>query len=542
MQPGQGPRIAISPDGSRFVYVGPGDAGGRLWVRDRDQLAARPLAGTEGAICPFFSPDGQRVGFYTVSPTRLKVASLGGEPPVTVADSGVDWDGGSWGPDGYLYSDGPAGLVRVLAGGGPLEQVTRYDTTRRETSHDYPDVLPNGRGALFTISTGRGAEIGVVDLRTGIHRTLVKGVYGRYAASGHLVYVTADGALLSAPFDQGRLQLTGPATALAEGVNIRLGQYVDLAVSLTGTLLYLGGGGANTLSDLVWVSRTGAAQVIDSGAFATVALSPDGRRVVASMQGGREEQLWVRSLPTGPLSKLTFEGAVNTRPTWTADGRAVTFVSTRGQNRDLFSQGADGSTPARLLLDLPEDANEAQWSRDGRWLVFRRGNLPTTDIEALRPGVDSAPTVLVATNFAERAPALSPDGRWLAYASDESGRVEVYVRPFPDAARAKWQVSLSGGTEPLWAHSGRELFFRNTTGDMVAAQITTQPTFAVARQAVLFPGSAFLIDAAHRLYDVSPDDRRFLMIRQRGGGERADLILVQNWFEDLRAKVGRRRD
>ncbi|MDP3767454.1 MAG: hypothetical protein Q8S13_05525, partial [Dehalococcoidia bacterium] len=218
------------------------------------------------------------------------------------------------------------------------------------------------------------------------------------------------------------------------------------------------------------------------------------------------------------------------------------FVSSRGQNRDVYAQRADGSGPAQLVLDDQQTINEVAWSRDGRWLVFRRGSMPGTDIMALRPGVDSAPTAIVATAFSERAPALSPDGRWLAYVSDESGRSEIYVRPFPDAARAKWQVSLAGGTEPLWARSGRELFYRNVSGELVAAEILAGPTFTVGRQRALFPASGYVADASHRLYDIAPDDRRFLMIRERSGGERADLILVQNWFEELRAKVRRDHD
>ncbi|MEK7330295.1 MAG: hypothetical protein AAB113_05785, partial [Candidatus Eisenbacteria bacterium] len=377
IQPGQGPRIAISPDGSRFVYVGPGDRGGRLWLRERDQLLARPLAGTDGAISPFFSPDGRRVGFYTITPMHLKVVSLGGEPPVTVADSAVDWDGGAWGPDDFLYSDADSGLVRVRPGGGAIEQVTRLDTARGETAHNYPEVLPSGKGVVFTVwhrgATAEGHDIAVVDLRTGVHRVLVRGVYARYAASGHLVYVTSDGTLLAAPFDQDRLALTGSATALTEGVNVRAFGFVDLTVSSAGTLLFLAGSATTAMSDLVWVRRDGTAEVIDSGAFGTVALSPDGRRLAVGIGDATGQQVWVRPLPAGPLSKLTFDGSLNFRPAWTPDGHTVSFVSSRGQNRDVYAQRADGRGPAQLVLDEQQPINEVEWSRDGRWLVFRRG-------------------------------------------------------------------------------------------------------------------------------------------------------------------------
>jgi len=540
MQPGQGPRIAASPDGMQFVYVGPGEGGGQLWIRDRDQLLARPLAGTEGAISPFFSPDGRRVGFFTITPMRLKTVSLDGGPPVTVADSGMDWDGGSWGRDGFIYSDTPTGLARVPQGGGQVERVTTMDSARAETQHNYPDVLPNGKGALFAISRrGLGDyEIAVVDFRTGAHRVLTNGVYARYAEPGYIVYVTATGTLMAVPFDQGSMQLTGDATAMAEGVAVRGAGYVDLGLSTTGTLLYSSGGRTDVLADLVWVSRNGDIEVIDSAAYEAPVVSPDGRRVAASITAQGEQQIWVRVLPEGPSSKLTFGGAENQRPFFSPDGRSVGFTTSQTSRRSLFVARSDGSVAAETLLVRPNDVWEGQWSRDGRWLVYRERAVPAADLMAVRTDGDTTPVTLVASPFNERSPALSPDSRWLAYTSDESGVDEVYVRPFPDAARAKWQVSVGGGTEPVWAHNGHELFYRSSAGDVVAIEFTTQPTFAVVRQTVLFAGAVFRRDQSHRAYDVSPRDDRFLMVRDRAGGERANLILVDNWFRELRERVG----
>jgi serine/threonine-protein kinase len=541
MQAGRGPRIAVSPDGLRFVYLGPGEGGGQLWVRERDQLLARQLAGTEGAISPFFSPDGRRVGFFTIAPMRLKAVSLGGEPPVTVADSGVDWDGGTWGRDGYIYSDSPDGLVRVSQGGGRVERVTRLDTARAEAAHNYPDMLPNGKGVLFTILRGgiNDYEIAVVDLATGAHHPLTKGVYARYAAPGYLVYVTANGTLMAAVFDQGSLEMRGEPTALAEGVGIRGQGYVDLDLSRTGTLLYTAGGASAALSDLVWVSRDGTTEVIDSNAYDAPVIAPDGRRVAAAVTTLGDQQICVREMPAGPSSKLTFDGNDSGRPFFSPDGRMVGFYTTQTRVRSLFAARADGSAPAETLLVRPREVWEGTWSRDGRWLVYREGATPNADLMAVRTDGDTTPVALVATSYNERSPTLSPDGRWLAYASDESGINEIYVRPFPETAQAKRQVSLHGGTEPLWSHSGRELFYRNATGDMVAAEITTAPAFAVGSQTVLFAGAAFAMDDSHRQYDVSPDDRRFLMLRERGSGERGNLVLVDNWFQELIAKVDR---
>ena len=541
MQAGRGPRIAVSPDGLRFVYLGPGEGGGQLWVRERDQLLARQLAGTEGAISPFFSPDGRRVGFFTIAPMRLKTVSLGGEPPVTVADSGVDWDGGTWGRDGYIYADGPDGLVRVSQGGGRVERVTQLDTARAEAAHNYPDVLPNGKGVLFTILRGgiSDYEIAVVDLATGAHRPLTKGVYARYAAPGYLVYVTANGTLMAAAFDQGGMELRGEPTALAEGVGIRGQGYVDLDLSRSGTLLYTAGGASAALSDLVWVSRDGTTEVIDSNAYDAPVIAPDGRRVAVAVTTLGDQQIWIRQMPAGPSSKLTFDGNDSGRPFFSPDGRLVGFYTTQTRVRSLFAARADGSAPAETLLVRPRELWEGTWSRDGRWLVYREGATPNADLMAVRTDGDTTPVALVATSFNERSPTLSPDGRWLAYASDESGINEIYVRPFPETAQAKRQVSSHGGTEPLWSHSGRELFYRNATGDMVTAEITTAPAFAVGSQTVLFPGGGFAMDDSHRQYDVSPDDRRFLMLRERGGGERGNLVFVDNWFQELIAKVER---
>jgi serine/threonine-protein kinase len=540
MQPGRGPRIAVSPDGLRFVYVGPDEGGGQLWVRDRDQLVARPLAGTRGAISPFFSPDGRRVGYFTIAPMRLKTVSLGGEPPVTVADSGIDWDGGTWGRDGYIYADSPDGLIRVSQGGGRVERVTRLDTARSEVAHNYPDMLPNGKGVLFTILRGgpNEYEIAAVDLATGAHHVLTTGVYARYAEPGYVVYVTAGGTLMAAAFDQGSLRLRGEPAALAEGIGMRGQGYVDLDLSSTGTLLYSAGGASAALTDLVWVSRDGETEVIDSNAYDAPVIAPDGRRVAVAVTTLGDQQIWIHQMPGGPLSKLTFDGNDSGRPFFAPDGRSVGYYSTQTPVRSLFVARTDGSAPPELLLARPRELWEGTWSRDGRWLVYREGSAPSADLMAVRTDGDTTPVTLVATSFNERSPALSPDGQWLAYTSDESGINEIYVRPFPETARAKRQVSLHGGTEPLWAHSGRELFYRNSTGDMVAVEITTQPTFAAGRQTVLFAGTAYAQDDTHRQYDVSPDDRRFLMIRERGG-ERGSLVLVDNWFQELIAKVGR---
>ncbi len=542
-------RLAISPNGSRLVYIGESDGARRLWVRPRDQLHATPLAGTEGADAPFLSPDGDRVGFF-IGRSILRVASLRGGPPVTVTDSLVGVAGASWGPDGFLYSDGSGfvPLVRVAATGGVPQWFTTLDSAQGEIDHVWPDALPNGKGVIFTVRHGLNSEladIAVAEVATGTHKILVRGVYARYAASGHLVYVTADGTLMGQPFDQDALELRGEATALLDGVALRStgGTLVapDLTVSVTGTLMYSTGAGVRDSAAVVWVTRDGTAEEVDPGwidRFQELALSRDGAQLAVSIATSEESQIWIKQLNRGPLSKLTFDGVVNIRPSWTPDGRSVAFVSGRFSARDLFVRRADGTALAEVLRDEERQLQEVRYSDDGEWMVYRIGAGPTSDLHALRVGVDSALVELVATEHQETEPALSPDSRWLAYVSDETGRSEIYVRPFPNAAEGKWQVSTDGGTEPAWAHSGRELFYRNGRDELVRVEVLRGATFVTGDQQVLFSAREYLSSLFYRMYDVTPDDQRFVMLRNLGGEDAGELIVVENFFEELKAKVG----
>jgi serine/threonine-protein kinase len=545
-------RLALSPDGSRLVYVGPGDAAMRLWVRSRDQLHAAPLPGTEGGTQPFFSPDGQGVAFFTVNPTELRVISLRGGSSITVG-GGFAPRGGSWGPDGFLYigDAGGRGVLRVPVNGGVLEPATRPDPARGEFAHFWPEVLPNGRGMVFTVTYGGGVEgldIAVADLATGEHRVLLRAVSARYAASGHLVYVTADGTLMAAQFDQEALALTGKATSLIEGLSIG-GVFgaVDLALSATGTLMYVSGQPAIRRGALVSVARDGTEEEIDPDwieNFGTPALSPDGRRLAVSIIEGGRRDVWIMQLDGGAArapSKLTFVGNLNYRVAWSPNGREVLFVSNRNLGADLFVKRWDGSAPAELLLHRERPVFEGLWSSDGAWLIYRTdNNAPGRgDILAIRPDVDSVPVELVATEFEEHSPTLSPDDRWLAYVSNEEGRTEVYVRPFPEAGEGVWRVSEDGGVGPLWAHSGRELFYRNASGQMVVAEVQAGPAFAVGRQRALFSTADYLVSTfVHQTYDVTPDDQRFVMVRDVESDYRGELIVVENFFEELKARVG----
>jgi hypothetical protein len=394
---------------------------------------------------------------------------------------------------------------------------------------------------------GPEEEIAVLDLASRRHRVLFRGIFARYAATGHLMYVTSEGTLLAVPFDQDRMEVAGEPVALGDGIGVRTGGgAVDLALSASGTLWYAAGGvGSAGTGEAVWVTREGQATPIPgvTGLLSDPALSRDGKRLAL---GIRElaSHIMIKELDQGPVSRLTTGSSNNWRAAWMADGRSVGYVSQAiapRSNRDVYQRPADGSRPPTLLLDLDENVDRVVFSRDGAWVVYQIVRSPgLRDLFARRLGSDSS-IALVATRADEKAPALSPDGRWLAYVSNESGVLEVYVRPFPNTADGRWQISVSGGTEPVWAHSGRELFYRSigaaTDSQMVIA-VTTGKSFIPGARKALFPLIRYATDDTYQHYDVAPGDRRFVMLRATEANRADQLIVVENFFEVLRARVG----
>ncbi len=542
-------RIAISPDGSTIAFTGGLER--RLYVRRRDELNAVPLPGTEGALGPFFSPDGQQLAFTTLS-NVLKVVSLKGGPPTILADSVVGRSGGSWGADGQIYIPSRANTAIVHLASSPGSKptpVTVLDSANGEVAHRFPDVLPNGKGMIFTVAYGgkgrTGNSIAVADLATHKHTVLVNGTQAHYSPSGHLLYVTENGTLMAVPFDQNKMRTAGEPTAIAEGLHIGFLGSVDVAISRTGTLLYVSGVGQGN-GQLAWVARDGKAQPVDSawhGYFQYPSISPDGTRLAVNLSESARMDVWIKQLDRGPSLKLTFDAINNSYPSWTPDGRSVTFYSSAAQagaiNSDLWTKRADGSAQAIRQLHYGRALAEALWSHDGRWLVIRTsaGDNGGGDLLAIRPGIDTVPIPLEATRFSEYSPTLSPDDRWLAYSSNETGRDEVYVAPFPNAGTAKWPVSTQGGSEPLWSHHGNDLFYRDASGNMVSVNVNTRPTFSIGGARVLFPTNRYLANPQHREYDISRDDSRFLMVGLVGGNSSDKLIVVDNWFEELKAKA-----
>jgi dipeptidyl aminopeptidase/acylaminoacyl peptidase len=537
----RGTRIAFAPDGSQLAYIGPADLGLQIWLRPRDALVATPLPGTDQVDHVFFAPDGRRVGFLNQA-QRLMTASLSGGPPMELADTAVGLDGATWSADGYIYFDGftgggTNGLRRVPENGGPSVVVTTVDTAAGETDHVWPTALPDGRGVLFVVSRGGNpmtSDIAVLPPDADTFTVLVRAVAAAYAPSGHLLYVTADGSLMAVPFDLDGLRVTGEPVAIGTGVGIRPYGATDLAVAGDGTVAYLTGKRADDPSEVVWVGLDGLVELIDPawvGSFSTLAVSPDGKRLAVSVIASGDEQLWIKELPRGPMTKLTFDGSLNWRPAWLPDGRTVSFTSDRSGSTRIMAKRADGSVPAEVVLELGSDATaqEAVWHPRERWLVYRQ---TPRDIYAISPTGDTVP--IVATPFEERAPALSPDGRWLAYQSDESGRFEVYVRPFPNSSSGKWQISTDGGIVPRWSPDGRALYYLGPTS-LMAVEVGSGVTFTPGNRRALF-STGFLATTQESSYDIMPDGRRFVMIRNRTSAEDAELIVVENVGRALQSR------
>jgi len=538
--------IAISPDGTKLVYIGPAEGGTRLWLRDHDKLRPTPIPGTEGVVSPFFSPDGRQLGFIRNGRT-VRILSLEGGPPLTLSDS-INSSGGDWGTDGYVYIEVDSGLARIRATGGPLEPLYKFSRERRDIGTEWPNVLPGGRGVVFRLrragQTPSEFDIMGMTLPGGQARPLMRGIYARYAASGYLLVVTADGKLLAVPFDPVKVELKGSPVALLEGLRSSSFE-VNLAVSANGTLVYASGGSSGS-TRAMWVTRDGVAAPVDptwdpQGTIQSVALSKDGKTLAVSLVRGAATDVWVKQLPGGPFSRVTFGDSAHFRASWAADGRSLLYLTDRGSGAGYAAEArADGTgAPRPLSFFSPYNFVQVIESQDARWIVLRRsvGEVGNGDIFAMKRG-DTTLVPLLNSPAREVSPALSPDGRWLAYESDESGTSEVYVRPFPDVASARWQISLSGGTGPKWAHNGRELFYVNGRQDMVSTEIRPGPAFAVGETRTLFPAGNFTLAGNFALYDVAPDDKRFLMVQGVAAAE-TELILTENWFEELKARAGR---
>ena len=532
--------IALSAEGRHLLYFAEHDGVRQLYRRPLDQFEAVPIRGTESAQYPFFSPDGQWVGFF--ADAKLKKVSLVGGPPVTLCDAAGFIHGASWGLDNVIVFGvtGAPGLMQVPASGGNPEPVTTVDSEERW--HGWPDILPGGKAVLFTAWSGGidNARIAVQSLETGERRNLVDGTDPRYVPTGHILFARP-GSLWAVPFDANRLEVTGSPTPVLEGVLIWEG-VASFALAGDGSLVYVLGTASTLKSKLVWVDRRGAERALTAPlrVYRDPRLSPDGERLAVTIDDATGRGVWVLELSRGTLTRLTFEGG-NSRPIWSPDGERIIFSSNRVGDTfsNIFSKPADASGTAEQLTTgahrIPTSA-----SSDGKTIVFRQGSATTNrDIGMVRLEGEREPEMLLQTPSDEHTGMLSPDDRWLAYVSNESGRQEIYVRPFPGPG-GKWPISTEGGTEPMWSRDGQELFYRNGE-KMMAVAISTEPEFAPAKPTSLFEGvyetgggPAGGYPGSN--YDLTPDGR-FVMIRTDESSGPTQINVVLNWFEELKRLV-----
>jgi Tol biopolymer transport system component/predicted Ser/Thr protein kinase len=532
---GLGPNFfSVSPDGSKVAFVAV-DASGhsQLWLRDFDSPTAQPLPGTEDAWAPFWSPESHFVAFTAGS---LKKVPATGGPTETITASPAD-NGGTWNRDGViLFSAGPGSpILRVPSTGGSPTPVTTLDASQQALWHAWPYFLPDGKHFLYTIiasnTQNTGIYVGSLDSKD--TKLIVKAHSSPlYAPPGYLFFNRV-GTLLAQPFDADRLELKGDAIPIAEGIQFNAADgRAAVTVSANGVLAYRLVPSA-AQNKLVWVDRKGTEEPLDAPphAYRNPRISPDGQRVAVTIDElGSQE--WLLDTKRGTLTRLTFEGSYNGALAWTPDGKRVVFGSDRAGQRNLFWQLADGSGGTERLATSDRSQVASSWSPDGQTLAFEQINPGTGyDLFVYRVGDRKVETFLQ-TRFNEIAPRFSPDGRWLAYASDESGRNEVYVQPYPGPG-GKWQISTEGGREPVWARNG-ELFYRS--GDkMMAVETNTKANFSADTPKVLFEGHYATYNTMPA-YDVTPDGQRFLLAKTAEQGPQ-EISVVLNWTEELKQKA-----
>lgn len=530
--------VSVAPDGSALIY----NADGGLRLRRISELDARVIPGTEAPLTsPVFSPDGQHVAFYSPGDDQVKRLALAGGAPLVLARGIGNPLGMDWSESGTILLALRNGIARIADTGGTPELMVECAENERVAM---PQLLPGGDAVLFTMTTVTGepqwdqAQIVVQSLRTAQRTKLLDGARdARYLPTGHLVYAVEDD-LFAVAFDPATLATSGASIELVQGVWWRGAMTVvaNWSVSRNGTLIYVPNIPVDTLRP-VWVSRDGAvtpAEHLPAGQAPR--LSPDGRRLLVEF----ENDVWIYDVETGRRTRLTTDKASG-RPAWDPTGRQVAYTSSRSGSPEIWVANADGTGIPRQLTDLPGAAHVDSWSPDGKTLAFHHhvpGTAPNEILTITPEDPASKPTPLVQGGFSAEDAVFSPDGRYVAHLSADSGRREIYVRPFPGPG-PQVPVSVGGGREPVWGRNG-EIFYRTLTGErMMAVRVTTTPTLTVGAPTHLFEGTYFMqprTGSPRPQYDVTADGRRFLML-QPNPSVRAQIVVVQNWFEALRQVI-----
>jgi serine/threonine-protein kinase len=540
---GYGSSVAISPDGSRIAYVTEDDQYRRLYLRFLDQWEGKMILEADsnlGPYHPFFSPDGQWVGFVTT--TEMKKVPVRGGSPMTLCS--VDLSrGASWGPDGRIvFAPSPgSGLSRVSATGGEPEPLTTLDEEAGELSHRWPQILPGGEAILFTSVTEEatfdGANLELFVLETGERRMLHRGgSYGRYVGSGHIVYIN-EGTLLAFPFDLDRLEVTGSAAPVIEELasnREQVGAHFD--VSRAGTLVHATGGARSTGTSLVWTDRQGNMSSLweANQSYGNPVFSPDGTRLAVDIEREGDRDVWVYDLERDVPTRLTFADGDDFAPVWSPDGGQVYFASDRKGVPAIYRKASDGSGEAEPVLELDRTSVPTSISPDGRLLAYNHFPSGGPDVWIL-PLDGGEPEQFVGTPAVDYGAQFSPDGRWIAYGSNESGSFQVYVRP-ASGGRGKWQISTEIGTYPVWSPDGTEIFYRLNSGGVMSVQVEAGGgPFRASRPEPLFEGPFLVTADGLNRYQVAPDGGRLVMLRTTEGPteDHEHLRVILNWFDEL---------
>ena len=544
--------IAIAPDARNIVYVAAVEGRTQLALRAIGELEARLLDGTEGGSSPFFSHDGRWIGFFTNvggGGGELRKVAIGGGSPIPVCRYAGNPAGASWGSNDaivFATTDLTTGLFRVPSAGGEPIMLTAPDRARGEIDHRFPLVLPDADVVLYSLAVADNYQIALLELDTGRQRSLITGgSNAQYLDSGHLVYAAGQ-SVRAVPFDRTSLEVKGDAVPVLEDVRISeavLGA-ADFSVSRSGTLVYVPGSTArqDAMRSLVWATRDGREDAIKapSRAYVMARLSPDGRKVALDV---REQQadIWIWDFDRDNFSRLTFDQKNDRNPLWMPDGQRIAFASNRSSGSlGLYWQRADGIGQAESLATANGFMVPTSVSRDGTRIALMENldiSLVTLDPSARGPR-RSEP--LLATPFNEDNGEISPDGRWLAYQSNESGQNQIYVRSFPNPDDFRLQATTAGGRAPAWSRNGRELFYLDANNMLTSVPVQSGATFNAGRPTKLL-STTYFPGFGNRPYDVSPDGQRFLMIKESGAKSSAtrpaSLVVVLNWNEELKRLV-----
>jgi serine/threonine protein kinase len=530
---------AVSPDGTRIVYSARGEKGiAVLWIRYLNQTQARSFPGTEGAGYPFWSPDGKSIGF--IADGKLKRVDAAGGPPLTLCDAPVG-KGGTWNQEDIILFapsfNGP--IHRVAAAGGASEAVTEVDSDQGQNSHRFPHFLPDGRNYLYFARAaaamggdGTGSAVYIASLDGEPARELFRCQSQAIYASGYLLFLR-ESALMAWPFDPNRREFTGDAFPIVDHVNFLPGaSRAIFDASSNGVLVYLAGA-ATPGGQIEWVDRTGEtiSTLGDRATYSAPRISPDGTKIAVEVTDPRNAtwDIWVYDDSRGVRTRFTFgPSALNGSPVWSPDASQLAYRSDRGVKANLYLKSFAGSATEELILDTDHPKDPVDWSSDGKYILYTEYTNETKgDVWALPTSGEGEPFPFLQSEFIEMHAHFSPNGKWVAYASDESGRFEVYVAPFPGPGR-KWQISSAGGLDPRWRNDGRELFFQSTSNQILSAELE----YADAMLIVGADESLFDF-AGGGEYDVAGDGQRILIVRDYDKVT-TPLTLVLNWEKELK--------